>query len=107
MTTNHRMASDFFLEARYERTEQERTTKRKTDFSHSSRQCFERLRCKLELRFDRKQRNVDLSLRDEMDAFLAMDPEQNLGKKTNGVIICVRSKSSTMNSRDNERWPRR
>lgn len=60
---------------------QERTTKMKREFSHTSRKCFERLHCQLELRFDRSQRNVDLTARDEILA-MALDPRtKSLARK--------------------------
>ena len=63
---------------------QKRITKSKTLFSDSSSKCFKRLRHQLQIRFDRPQRSMDLTERDELDLFFAMclDPRtKSLGKK--------------------------
>ena len=63
---------------------QKRVTKSKTLFSDSSSKCFKRLRHQLQIRFDRPQRSMDLTERDELDLFFAMclDPRtKSLGRK--------------------------
>ena len=64
---------------------QERTTKMKREFSHTSRKCFERLHCQLELRFDRsqKKRRFDSERRDFGNGIGSTN--KIIGKKTRMV----------------------